>query len=81
MQHSLNIADTSSTSQPTHTQPAFTLRTAVLLQVAPYRFPFIIIIIFIIEDIYIAQVRNGHKCAMSAQMAVAYGYVTVFVTT
>ena len=24
----------------------------------------------IIKDIYIAQVRNGHKCAMSAEMAV-----------
>jgi len=28
------------------------------------------IIIIIIKDIYIAQVRNGHKCAMSAEMAV-----------
>ena len=30
----------------------------------------IIIIINIIKDIYIAQVRKGHKCAMSAEMAV-----------
>jgi len=30
----------------------------------------IIIIIIIIKDIYIAQVRKGHKCAMSAEMAV-----------
>ena len=29
-----------------------------------------IIIIIIIKDIYIAQVRKGHKCAMSAEMAV-----------
>jgi len=28
------------------------------------------IIIIIIKDIYIAQVRKGHKCAMSAEMAV-----------
>ena len=28
------------------------------------------IIIIIIKGIYIAQVRKGHKCAMSAQMAV-----------
>jgi len=28
-----------------------------------------IIIIIIIKDIYIAQVRKGHKCAMSAEMA------------
>ena len=46
-QHSVNSADTSSASQPTHTQPAFTLRTAVLLQVAPYRFPFV--------DIYVRK--------------------------
>ena len=30
----------------------------------------IIVIIIIIEGIYIAQVRKGHKCAMSAEMAV-----------
>jgi len=30
----------------------------------------IIIIIIIIKDIYLAQVRRGHKCAMSAEMAV-----------
>jgi len=30
----------------------------------------IIIIIIIINGIYIAQVRKGHKCAMSAEMAV-----------
>ena len=30
----------------------------------------IIIIIIVIKDIYIAQVRKGHKCAMSAEMAV-----------
>jgi len=30
----------------------------------------IIIIIIIIKGIYIAQVRMGHKCAMSAEMAV-----------
>ena len=29
-----------------------------------------IIIIIIIKDIYIAHVRKGHKCAMSAEMAV-----------
>jgi len=29
-----------------------------------------IIIIIIIKGIYIAQVRKGHKCAMSAEMAV-----------
>ena len=29
-----------------------------------------IIIIIIIKGIYIAQVRKGHKCAMSADMAV-----------
>ena len=29
-----------------------------------------IIIIIIIKDIYIMQVRKGHKCAMSAEMAV-----------
>ena len=27
-------------------------------------------IIIIIKDIYIAQVRKGHKCAVSAEMAV-----------
>jgi len=27
------------------------------------------IVIIIIKDIYIAQVRKGHKCAMSAEMA------------
>ena len=36
-------------------------------------FYIIIIIIIIIKDIYIAQVRKGHKCAMSAQMAVWLG--------
>ena len=30
----------------------------------------LLIIIIIIKGIYMAQVRNGHKCAMSAQMAV-----------
>ena len=30
----------------------------------------IIIIIIIIKGIYIAHVRKGHKCAMSAEMAV-----------
>ena len=30
----------------------------------------LIIIIIIIKGIYMAQVRNDHKCAMSAQMAV-----------
>jgi len=30
-----------------------------------------VIIIIIIKGIYIAQVRKGHKCAMSAEMAVA----------
>ena len=29
-----------------------------------------IIIIIIIKDIYLAQVREGHKCAMSAETAV-----------
>ena len=29
-----------------------------------------LIIIIIIKGIYIAQVRKGHKCAMSAEMAV-----------
>ena len=33
-------------------------------------FIIIIIIIIIIKGIYIAQVRKGHKCAMSAEMAV-----------
>jgi len=28
------------------------------------------LIIIIIKGIYIAQVRKGHKCAMSAEMAV-----------
>jgi len=31
---------------------------------------FIIVIIIIIKKIYIAKVRRGHKCAMSAEMAV-----------
>jgi len=31
---------------------------------------FNIIIIIIIKHIYIAQVRKGHRCAMSAEMAV-----------
>ena len=30
----------------------------------------IIIIIIMIKDIYTAQVREGHKCTMSAEMAV-----------
>jgi len=30
----------------------------------------IIIIIIIIKDIYIVQVRKGHKCTMLAEMAV-----------
>jgi len=30
----------------------------------------IIISIIIINDIYIVQVRKGHKCAMSAEIAV-----------
>jgi len=30
----------------------------------------VIIIIIIIKGIYIAQVRKGHKCAMSAEMTV-----------
>jgi len=30
----------------------------------------VVVIIIIIKDIYIAQVCKGHKCAMSAQMAV-----------
>ena len=38
----------------------------------------IIIIIIIIKGIYIAQVRKGHKCAMSAEMQ--YGYVTVYIS-
>ena len=32
------------------------------------------LIIIIIKGIYIAQVRKGHKCAMS------YGYVTVYIS-
>jgi len=28
--------------------------------------------VVIIKEIYIAQVRKGHKCAMSAEMAVCY---------
>ena len=35
-------------------------------------------IVIIIKGIYIAQVRKGHKCAMSAEMA--YGYVTVYIS-
>ena len=31
---------------------------------------YVIIIIISINDIYIAQVRKGHKCAMSAEIAV-----------
>ena len=31
---------------------------------------YVIIIIISINDIYIAQVRKGHKCAMSAEMSV-----------
>jgi len=47
--------------------------------VLPHRIPMtprdllavhLIIIIIIIKGIYIVQVRKGHKCAMSAQMAV-----------
>jgi len=30
----------------------------------------VIIVIITIKGIYIAQVRKGHKCAMSAEMAV-----------
>ena len=30
----------------------------------------VVVVIIIIKDIYIAQVCKGHKCAMSAQMAV-----------
>ena len=30
----------------------------------------LMVIIIIIKGIYIAQVRKGHKCAMSAEMAV-----------
>ena len=30
----------------------------------------VIIIVIAIKDIYVAQVRKGHKCAMSAEMAV-----------
>ena len=30
----------------------------------------VVVIIIIIKGIYIAQVRKGHKCAMSAEMAV-----------
>ena len=37
------------------------------------------IIIIIIKGIYIAKVRKGHKCAMSAEMAVWFGYVTVII--
>jgi len=33
-------------------------------------YDFSLLIIIIIKDIYIAQVRKGHKCAMSAEMAV-----------
>ena len=40
--------------------------------------PRVIIIIIIIKGIYIAQVRKGHKCAMSAEMQ--YGYVTVYIS-
>ena len=38
------------------------------------------IIIIIIKGIYIAQVRKGHKCAMSAEMAVWLAYVTLHVS-
>jgi len=51
--------------------------TALLLAIPAYSFIIIIIyviiiiiIIIIIKGIYTAQVRNGHKCAMSAVMAV-----------
>jgi len=37
---------------------------------APISNIIIIIIIIIIKGIYIAEVRKGHKCAMSAEMAV-----------
>ena len=30
----------------------------------------ILVIIITIKDIYIVQVRKGHKCAMSAEMAI-----------
>ena len=38
----------------------------------------VIIIIIIIKGIYIAQVRKGHECAMSARWQ--YGYVTVYIS-
>jgi len=38
------------------------------------------IIIIIIKGIYIAQVRKGHKCAMSAGMAVWLRSLTVYVS-
>ena len=38
----------------------------------------VVIIIIIIKGIYIAQVRKGHKCAMSARWQ--YGYVTVYIS-
>ena len=54
-----------------------TLRTAIhllltylLLSSVTYTVSTVIIIIIIIKGIYIAQVRKGHKCAMSAEMAV-----------
>jgi len=45
----------------------------------------IIIIIIIIKDIYIAQVRKGHICAMSAEMAVWLRnclcvYIAIYIT-
>ena len=39
-------------------------------KLTPFVIPVFIIIIIIIKGIYIAQVRKGHKCAMSAEMAV-----------
>ena len=52
--------------------------TGLKKHIAEYTYPvihpkiiiIIIIIITIIKGIYIAQVRKGHKCAMSAEMAV-----------
>jgi len=41
-----------------------------------------IIIIIIIKDIYVLQVRRGHKCAMSEEMAVwLHNCLTVYVSS
>ena len=48
-----------------HTTNSISIGSAILAQLMV-----IIIIIIIIKGIYIAQVRKGHKCAMSAVMAV-----------